>query len=93
MELEVVWTQRAKNNYLKILDYIVNEFGGNSGENYHQRIEKLIKLLKSFPELGVKQSKQSGLYGIILYRRTTLFYTFDKKSICIINVIDNRWEK
>jgi plasmid stabilization system protein ParE len=65
--LKVVWTRRAKNNYITILDYIVEEFGKSSGKIYHDRIEKLIELLQSFPELGVKQSMQSNLYPIILY--------------------------
>ncbi|MCK5471072.1 MAG: type II toxin-antitoxin system RelE/ParE family toxin [Cyclobacteriaceae bacterium] len=93
MELKVTWTKRAKKNYTKILDYIVNEFGNNSGKNYHERVEKLIDLLKSFPELGTKQSKLNNLYGIILYRRTTIFFTRLKKNIRIINVVDNRWKK
>ncbi len=80
MELKIVWTKRAKNNYTKILSYIVNEFGSSSGENYHLRVENLISLLPSFPELGTKQPKLDNLYGIILYRRTTIFYSFNKKT-------------
>jgi len=93
MELKIIWTKRAKNNYIKILDYIVNEFGNNSGKNYHERVENLINLLQSFPELGARQSTTSNLYGIILYRRTTIFYTFNKKRIQMITVVDNRWQK
>lgn len=93
MELKVAWTKRTKSNYTKILNYIVNEFGNDSGKNYYERVENLINLLQSFPELGTKQSKLNNLYGIILYRRTTIFYTFNKKNIRIINVIDNRWKK
>ena len=93
MELEITWTTRATNNYINILDYIVNEFGNNSGKIYHARVEQLINLLQSFPELGTKQFESNNLHGIILYRRTTIFYTFNKKSLKIINIVDNRWKK
>jgi plasmid stabilization system protein ParE len=70
MELKVAWTKRAKSNYTKILNYIVNEFGNDSGKNYYERVENLINLLQSFPELGTKQSKLNNLYGIILFQPT-----------------------
>ena len=77
MELKVVWTKRAKKNYIKILTYIKNKFGSSPSEKYHLRVEELITLLRSFPELGTKQIGHNNLRGIILYRRTTIFYAFD----------------
>lgn len=91
MELKVLWTKRAKNNFSTILEYIISQFGDSSGRKYFDRVQKTILLLKSFPELGTKQKK--NLYAIIIYRRTTIFYTFTEKSIKIINIVDNRWDK
>ena len=93
MELSVVWTKRAKTNYLKILTYITHNFGSSSGQKYHTRVEELIGVLRTFPEIGTKQSGKQNLRGIILYRRTTIFYTFDSEVVKIINVVDNRWKK
>jgi len=92
MELKVVWTKRAKNNYVKILEYIGTEFGENSSQQYHEKVEKLITLLVSFPELGVRQSGRHNLRAIILYRRTIVFYTFKSNFLKIVNVVDNRWK-
>jgi plasmid stabilization system protein ParE len=93
MDLKVFWTKRAKNTYSKILDYIISEFGNSAGRKYFERVEHTIKLIVSFPELGIKQNKDNKLYAIIIYRRTTIFYTFDKTEIKIINIVDNRWNK
>jgi plasmid stabilization system protein ParE len=90
MELKVTWTKTAKVNYIKILDDIVSEFGDYSGQEYAERVDKMISLLQSFPELGAKQNLNKDLYAIILYRRTTIFYTFNAEGIKIVNVIDNR---
>lgn len=79
MELRVVWTKRAKKNYLKILTYIGDSFGSVSSRKYHIRVEELIALLKTFPEIGTIQTGKDNLRGIILYRRTTIFYTFDNR--------------
>jgi len=89
MELKIVWTKRAKNNYIKILTYIDNKFGTSSNNKYHTRVEELIKLLQNFPELGTEQIGHNNLRGINLYRRTTIFYTYDSRVIKIINVVDN----
>lgn len=93
MDLRVFWTKRAKNNYLKILDYIIAEFGNSAGQKYFERVENTIKLIVSFPELGIKQNRDKKLYAIIIYRRTTIFYTFNDEEIKIINIVDNRWNK
>jgi plasmid stabilization system protein ParE len=93
MELKVVWTKRAKKNYIKILEYIGNEFGSSPGKKYNKRVGELITLLRPFPELGTKQTGYNNLRGIILYRRTTIFYIIDNQVITIINIIDNRWKK
>ena len=93
MELRIVWTRRAKNNYISILEYIGKRFGDKPGQEYHERVEKLIHLLKTFPELGVKQKSVANLRAIILYRRTTIFHTFDSEILKIVNVVDNRWKE
>ena len=93
MELRIVWTKRAKRNYLKILTYIEDSFGSVSSRKYHIRVEELITLLQSFPEIGTIQIGKDNLRGIILYRRTTIFHTFDRGVLRIINVLDNRWKK
>lgn len=93
MELKIVWTKRSKKNYIKILAYIEKEFGNEPSEKYHIKIKRLLTLLRSFPELGVRQIGHNNLRGIILFRRTTIFYSFDEKVIRIINVVDNRWKK
>ena len=94
MELSVVWTKRAKTNYLKILTYITHNFESSSGQKYYTtRVEELIGLLRTFPEIGTKQSGKQNLRGIILYRRPTIFYTFDSEAVKIVNVVDNRWKK
>jgi plasmid stabilization system protein ParE len=93
MDLKIVWTKGAKNNYIKILEYIEKEFGSGPAKNYHESVEELLQLLTKFPELGSPQAGQDSLRGIILYRRTTIFYTLDQNTIKIINIVDNRWKR
>lgn len=73
MELNVVWTVRAKNNYLQILDYIVGKFGKAAGRKYHQKINGLIALVSRNPAIGTRQNK-GDLRAIVLFKRTTVFY-------------------
>lgn len=90
MELKIVWSKKAINNYIHILQYIQNNFGDNAAKKYQQNFEELITHLTHFPALGSLQVTKEKIRGIILYRRTTIFYKYDKEKIFILNVIDNR---
>ena len=85
--------KKSQKKLYKKLTYIENKFGNSSSNNYHIRVEELIKLLQIFPELGTEQIGHNNLRGIILYRRTTILYKYDSDVIKIINVVDNRWKK
>jgi plasmid stabilization system protein ParE len=93
MGLKVVWSRRAEKNYTQILDYIVNRFGEASGRKYFERVQNLVSLLRQHPELGTHQMSEKGIYAIVLFRRTTIFYVFSDTELRIINVVDNRWKK
>lgn len=93
MVLKTKWTRRALNAYTSILQYIQNSFGEVSAKEYAKRVNDLIELLQSFPDMGTVQNQQEKLRGIILYRRTTILYRDDDKVLFILNVIDHRINK
>ncbi len=91
MELEIKWSPKALDNYVIILKRIQQNFGDTPAKNFQSRFQGILNLLTKFPELGTLQDKTSGLRGIILYRRTSIFYKTTNTSLQIINVVDNRW--
>jgi plasmid stabilization system protein ParE len=93
MDLEIIWTKRAVNNYISILTYIKSDFGDNPAKEYEKRVAELIQLIKSFPDLGSMQNQEENLRAIVLYRRTTIIYKYNQESILIVNVIDTRMKQ
>lgn len=91
MELEIKWSQKALDNYIIILQRIQQGFGDTSAKNFQSRFQDILILLAKFPELGTLQDKTIGLRGMILYRRTSIFYKTTNTTLQIINVVDNRW--
>lgn len=92
MELEIKWSQKALDNYIIILQRIQQHFGDISAKKFQSRFQDILILLAKFPELGTLQDKTFGLRGMILYRRTSIFYKTTNTTLQIINVIDNRWQ-
>ncbi len=74
MELKIKWSPKALSNYVIILKRIQQNFGENSAKKFQNRFQNILDLLVNFPELGKMQDSKLGLRGIILYRRTTIFY-------------------
>lgn len=51
MTLAIVWSAQARKQYLASLSYIANE-DPLSAELVHKRVEKSLKLLLDFPDIG-----------------------------------------
>ena len=93
MGLRISWTSQAKFNFEQILQYISGKFGSLAALSYFQKVEGTIKILSTFPKLGTLQIGEENLHALILYKRTTIFYTFSENELKIVNVVDNRWKK
>lgn len=55
--MKVYLTRRAEKNYNSIKDYIAEEWGEGTAEEFAQKADKLFQLLEDFPEMGPLKRK------------------------------------
>ena len=54
MVKEVVWGKRAFNKFQKIVEYLLKEWSEKVAEEFIDKSEEKIELLKNFPKMGLK---------------------------------------
>ncbi len=90
MALDIKWNKRAKNNFDKIIEYLILSFGEIKAKQFVRRSYSIIELLAEFPELGSLEEKEKKIYGILITQHNRLFYRITEQEIILLNFFDTR---
>ncbi len=86
----ISYTQKAKYNLKKILDYLEPEWSYKSREKFGETLKVKTKSIQQFPNSSPIFDQQRKLYKLVTTKQTSLFYRFNDSEITIITIIDNR---
>lgn len=87
---KILLSKRASNQLEKLLEYLELEWSPKVKDNFITKLDKsLIQILK-FPESCPKTDFVKGLHMFVVTKQTSLFYSFDSKTIKIVTIFDNR---
>lgn len=86
---KIIWSNRAKNKRYEILKYYIDR---NKSSTYSKklnlRINKDLRLLIKYPDLGIKTDME-GVRGLII-EHFILFYEFNESLILVHYIWDTR---
>jgi len=89
MGLKIKWSEKAENEFDKILDYWNRTTGS---KRYSIKLIKAandtLEKLSRFPESGKKTNKELVRYKI--FKNYFLYYTFDANSLNVVDICDMR---
>lgn len=90
------WTKRAQNEYQRIVDYILNEFGKMAALNFVDDIELWDSRIAENPEIGaieplLAERKRFKYHSFIVSKHNKFIYTISKdRSVTIADIWDMR---
>ncbi|MFZ5973412.1 MAG: type II toxin-antitoxin system RelE/ParE family toxin [Bacteroidota bacterium] len=87
--MKVVWSPRARITFFRILDYLAENWTNKEVENFNERTENLVELIKKSPRL-FPYSKEHDVYRCVLVRQVSLFYRIRNERIELLVFWDNR---
>ena len=90
MALIIKWNKRAKNSFDKTVDYLENEWGIDSAIKFVQKVNRVLMLLQSYPEIGKQENPRTDLFSIVIVKQITLFYRLKSDTIILLNFFDTR---
>jgi addiction module RelE/StbE family toxin len=87
--MKIVWSETAFNTYVKILDYLTENWTKKEVEKLEKSLEKLLQNIITNNKL-CPVSKLIGYRKCVVSKQTSLIYTLENTQIQLITFIDNR---
>jgi len=69
--MDVVWTEKAERTYLKIYEYLVENWSLIIAKKFDEEVRKVIDLISKNPHLG-KYNREFDFSSIIVVKQITL---------------------
>jgi plasmid stabilization system protein ParE len=82
--MKVFFSKRAEEKYASTLDYLRENFGETATKVFKQKAADFIKLLGSFPEMGLVEVESKKIRSFLLTKQTRVFYRITNDKIIIL---------
>ena len=90
MQRNVKWSERAKWNYEKVIDYLIAEWNEVVIHDFVDKTEDCISVLISHPYIGRESEKRKGVRKVLITKHNLLIYKISKGNIYILDILDTR---
>jgi plasmid stabilization system protein ParE len=90
MVKEVKWSKKAKKSYKNILDYLTSAWSLRVAEDFDEKLDRKLLILKMFPHVGINSLTKKGYKRFVLSHHNSIIYRVKNNRIIILNVHDNR---
>lgn len=90
MQREVALSKTAQKKLDKLFIYLETNWSEKVKLRFIAKLEQRIQIVKQKPGAFPKSEIKKGLHKCVVTRQTTMFYTFDEKTIYILTIFDNR---
>jgi len=92
MAKKIIWSENSQNDLFEILDYWFQTLGTKKyPAKLNTEIQKTIKLIKIFPEIGRKYEKLEIRF--LVKDNYQIFYDFNETEIHILHIWNSRRDK
>ncbi|PTB96002.1 type II toxin-antitoxin system RelE/ParE family toxin [Marivirga lumbricoides] len=90
MSKPIEWSPRARQDYLKLLDYLADKWGNKTVNKFNNRLQSILKLISEMPDLYPSSDKRKQVRRCVISKQTSLYYQIKKDKIELITMFDNR---
>ena len=87
--MEIKWTEKAKQDYESILDYLLSDFSLKEVEKFVTLTEDTLFLISKNP-LMYPKAKNENVRKCVLVKQVNLYYRVNKNQIEVLTFGDNR---
>lgn len=90
MAKPVIWSQEALSDFIKIADYIAEEWGTETALNFVNYTERITHQIQVYPKLYPLLNSRKPIRQCVLNKFYTLYYRERRSSIDVLRIYDNR---
>lgn len=89
MAFEIKYSLRALEEQIRLLKYIVRNFGLDKGSEIYQKIETILGLIAENPEMFPSSRKKPELRKCVFSKQTSIYYRIKDDYIEVISFRPN----
>ena len=89
MPLKIKWSPKSKATYLKILEYLEENWTHKEVKNFVEKTNKVLFLILKNPEM-YPLSKKRNIHKCVLTKQISFYYQVQEKEITLVTFFDNR---
>ena len=90
MSYNLRWTERAANDYEKLVDYLLEKWGVEITIDVTQQFEHTITHIQNSPEHFPIVIVKKKIRRCVASPQTSIYFTADKGTVEILTLFDNR---
>jgi hypothetical protein len=90
MVYEVVYTPQFENDFMKLMDFLIENWSEDIAKQFGNKLDNLIKTLSKMPFIGKKSLQNPLVRGITVTDKNILYYTIMDEQIILISLVDTR---
>lgn len=90
MTRTIIWSPRSKRDYIKLIDYLIEEWGEKSSDNFKSRLREVLNLISENPSLYQASKKKSNVRRCVVSKHISLYYRAKEREIELITLFDTR---
>ncbi len=87
-----IWTDEAIAGLKEIILYLEDNFAEKEVKKFAEIFEKYLNLIQTNPKTFSFYEKSKNIRRAVIAKLTSIYYIFDKETITIISVFNNRKE-
>ena len=87
--MEVVWTQKAEQDYYQQIDYLLERWNESTAEIFIDQVFETIELIVTHPQLYAL-TDYPQVRKVVLSKYVSLFYRLEEEKIILLRFWPNR---
>ncbi|MEQ8555253.1 MAG: type II toxin-antitoxin system RelE/ParE family toxin [Cyclobacteriaceae bacterium] len=90
MERAIEWSPKASSEYLRLVDYLLSEWGSGTATRFIDRLSFILDIIIKQPEIYPSTLKRKNVRRCVVTKQVSLYYRVAKDKIELIAIYDNR---
>jgi len=92
VEYTIKWSEKAKEDYFQIIDYLLDNWGKNSAKKFVNTVLHTLDLISKMPTIYPLTKYRKNLRRCIVVKQVSMYYQVNENDIelFIVRFYDNR---